>query len=144
MSLSVRKAEPQDSNAICEISRAAMGYACTAELVWDRLCSVDDNREAVYVAELDGNIVGFIHAETYKLLYCEAMVNILGIAVDSQYRRHGAGKALLHQVENWAKSMGINTVRLNSGAARKEAHRFYEAMGYCDRKEQVRFVKALD
>ena len=144
MDLKVRKAELQDSFAICEISRAAMGYACTAELVWDRLCSVDDNREAVYVAELDGTIIGFVHAETYRLLYSEAMVNILGIAVDSQYRRHGAGKALLHQVENWAKSMGINTVRLNSGAARKEAHRFYEAMGYCDRKEQVRFIKALD
>jgi len=144
MNLNVRKAELQDSGAICRISRTAMGYACTVELVQKRLSSVDSSREAVYVAELDGNIVGFIHAETYKLLYYEAMINILGIAVDSQYRRHGAGKALLHQVENWAKSMGINTVRLNSGAARKEAHRFYEAMGYCDRKEQVRFIKALD
>ena len=144
MNLNVRKAIPQDSNAICEISRTAMGYDCTVEIVWNRLCSMDDNREAVYVAELDGTVVGFIHAETYKLLYSEAMVNILGIAVDSQYRRHGAGKALLHQVENWAKSMGINTVRLNSGAARKEAHRFYEALGYMDRKEQIRLIKTLD
>lgn len=144
MNLNVRKAIPQDSNAIREISRTAMGYDCTVEIVWNRLCSMDDIREAVYVAELDGNIVGFIHAETYKLLYSEAMVNILGIAVDSQYRRHGAGKALLHQVENWAKSRGINTVRLNSGAARKDAHRFYEALGYMDRKEQIRLIKTLD
>ena len=144
MNLNVRKAIPQDSNAIREISRTAMGYDCTVEIVWNRLCSMDDNREAVYVAELDGTVVGFIHAETYKLLYSEAMVNILGIAVDSQYRRHGAGKALLHQVENWAKSMGINTVRLNSGAARKDAHRFYEALGYMDRKEQIRLIKTLD
>jgi len=144
MNLNVRKAELQDSGAICRISRTAMGYACTVELVQKRLSSVDSSREAVYVAELGGTVIGFVHAEIYQLLYCEAMVNILGIAVDSQYRRHGAGKALLHQVENWAKSMGINTVRLNSGAARKDAHRFYEALGYMDRKEQIRLIKTLD
>ena len=144
MILKVRKAELQDSNAICEISCAAMGYDCAAELVWNRLCSMDVNRETAYVAELDGTVVGFIHAETYKLLYCEAMVNVLGIAVASQYRRHGVGKALLNQVENWAKSMGINTVRLASGAARKDAHCFYDVLGYRDRKEQIRFIKTLD
>ena len=144
MDLKVRKAELQDSFAICEISRDAMGYDCTVDLVSQRLASMDSKRECVFVAEINGTVIGYVHAETYRLLYCEPMVNILGIAVDSAYRRHGAGKALLAQVESWAKSMEIYTIRLNSGAARKEAHRFYETLGYCDRKEQIRFIKSLD
>ena len=139
----IRKANGQDASAICKISSDDLGYICDVELVSRRLFDLDDRREAVLVVEIDNNVVGYVHAELYKLLYYESMVNILGIAVSSDYRRRGVGKLLLEYVENWAKELGINMVRLNSGGARKEAHAFYRAMGYDSEKEQIRFIKNL-
>ena len=72
------------------------------------------------------------------------MINILGIAVSSDYRRQGIGRALLSRAEDWGNEQGINIVRLNSGGSRKEAHNFYRAMGYNDEKMQVRFLKKIN
>lgn len=139
----IRKANIHDSPAICKISCEGLGYNCTTELVGTRLGNLDTNREIVFVANMDENVVGYVHAEIYNLLYCESMVNILGIAVTASCRRYGAGTALINAVEDWAKSLGIYTVRLNSGAARSDAHAFYRAMGYINEKDQIRFIKDL-
>ena len=139
----IRNANSNDSIAISKISYEDLGYACSIELVAARLDSLDSKREVVFVAELDKIVVGYVHAEIYNLLYAESMVNILGIAVAAAYRKCGIGKALLIAVEEWAKSLGIYTVRLNSGAARSDAHAFYRAMGYNNEKDQIRFIKDL-
>lgn len=140
----IRKAKIKDSFAIGKISCDDLGYECDNELVSYRLSNLDCKKEVVFVAAIDENVVGYIHAAIYDCLYSESMVNILGLAVASEYRRHGAGKSLLSAVENWARDLGINKVRLNSGSNRKEAHEFYRAMGYGNQKEQIRFIKNLD
>lgn len=139
----IRRADTQDSSAICRISCNDLGYECGEEFVFKRLHNLDDNREAVFVAEVDNEVVGYIHAEKYELLYYESMVNILGIAVSSAFRKRGIGKSLLNYTENWAKESGINIMRLNSGITRKEAHDFYRAMGFDSEKEQICFNKKL-
>lgn len=50
---------------------------------------------------------------------------------------------LISETEEWAKSKGIIMMRLNSGAAGKEAHTFYHSLGYDDQKNQLRFTKSL-
>lgn len=140
----IRRATSQDYFAICKICQNDLGYECTSELVLYRLSNLDCKREIVFVAEIDKNTIGYIHAEIYNLLYFESMVNILGIAVLSEYQRHGIGKALLSEVENWAKNLNIKKIRLNSGAKRTGAHSFYRAMGYNSQKEQIRFIKNLE
>ena len=139
----IRKANVQDAHIISRISSDDLGYKCTVELVSGRLINLDDRREVVFVAENDNIVVGYVHAEVYRLLYYETMVNILGIAVSFDYRRRGVGKSLLEYAENWARELEINMVRLNSGGTRKEAHAFYRAMGYDSVKEQIRFLKNL-
>lgn len=140
----IREANIKDAFSIGKISCDDLGYECDDALVSYRLSNLDSKREVVFVAEIDENVVGYVHAETYDVLYSESMINILGLAVASAYRRNGAGKALLLEVENWAKKLGINKIRLNSGSARKEAHEFYRVMGYDSRKEQIRLIKDLD
>lgn len=140
----IREATITDAAAICRISSKDLGYECEERFVKGRLENLDSNREIVFVAELDGNVVGYIHGEVYSLLYWESMVNILGLAVASDCRRQGAGKALMKRVEEWAKERGINEIRLNSGGTRKEAHEFYRAIGFDDEKMQVRFMKEVE
>lgn len=140
----VREATITDSDAICRISSKDLGYDCEELFVKERLEKLDIKREVVYVAELDGAVAGYVHAEVYNLLYFESMVNILGLAVSSECRRQGAGKALMKRVEEWAKERGIKEIRLNSGGSRKEAHEFYRAIGFDDEKVQIRFLKEVE
>lgn len=142
--MDVRKADTNDASAICRICTYDLGYECSEELVSNRLKNIDWSCEAVFAAEIDGVVVGYIHAEIYNTLYFESMINILGLAVSRDHRRQGIGRALITCAENWAKEQGINIVRLNSGISRKEAHEFYKAMGYDNEKMQVRFLKNLD
>lgn len=142
--MNVRKADLNDASAICRICTDDLGYECSEELVSSRLKNIDGSREAVFAAEIDGTVVGYIHAEIYDTLYFASMINILGLAVSRDHRRHGVGRTLITCAENWAKEQGINIVRLNSGSSRKEAHEFYRAMGYDNEKMQVRFLKNLD
>lgn len=139
----IREANEKDAAAICNISSKDLGYACEEQFVLQRLTALDYNREVVFVAEIEGAVAGYVHAEMYNLLYYESMVNILGLAVSSEYRRKGAGKALMQRVEEWAKEKGIREIRLNSGGTRKEAHEFYRAVGFDDEKTQIRFVKGV-
>ena len=44
-------------------------------------------------------------------------------------RSRGAGKALLQAAADWARERGCTHIQLNSGNARKDAHRFYLANG---------------
>lgn len=139
--MNIRKADISDASAICRICTDDLGYKCSEEFVLNRLKNIDGSREAVFVAETDGTVAGFIHAESYKMLYFEPVINILGLAVSRDYRRQGAGRALILCAESWGKELGINAVRLNSGYSRKEAHEFYRAMGFDDEKMQIRFLK---
>lgn len=142
--MTIREADRSDAYSICKICCEGLGYQCSHELVLERLSNLDKKRELVLVAQIEEKVVGYIHAEKYHTLYFDSMVNILGLAVLSDYRRNGAGKALLNHIEHWARGLGINVVRLNSGMTRKGAHNFYRAMGYGNEKEQIRFMKYLD
>jgi len=141
--MTIREADLSDAFSICQISCEDLGYQCSNEFVLNRLNNLDKKREIVFVAEIKDHVVGYIHAEKYNTLYFETMVNILGLAVLADYRRNGVGKALLTHTENWAKELGINFMRLNSGINRKGAHDFYRAMKYDNEKEQIRFMKYL-
>lgn len=142
--MNMRKADINDASVICRICTDDLGYECSEEFVSNRLKNIDGSRETVFAAEINGTVVGYIHAEIYNTLYFASMINILGLAVSRDHRRHGVGRALITCAENWAKEQGINIVRLNSGSSRKEAHEFYRAMGYDNEKMQVRFLKNLD
>jgi len=65
------------------------------------------------------------------------------LVVDQDQRGQGIGKALMDKAEAWARQCGITEVRLRSNVIRKEAHQFYEALGYERIKSQFTFRKAL-
>ena len=140
----IREAIATDIPQMCSIFQKDLGYAeCTQEIVEKKFAGLDAKREAVFVAEVQGRLAGVIHIERYDVLYFPSMSNILGLAVSSDFRRQGIGNALLKRAEQWALDHKINTVRLNSGGTRIQAHQFYRAQGYVGDKTQLRFMKYL-
>lgn len=139
----IRQARIEDYKDICKICCDDLGYNCSEELVKERLKGLDKNNERVLVAVYNGKVVGYLHAQIYKTLYFEELINFLGLAVSKEYRSKKVGTKLVNEIENWAKEKGINKVRVNSGFSRKEAHEFYRSLGYNNEKEQIRFLKCL-
>ena len=139
----IREAIPSDAPANAQISSDVLGYPCTATFVAERLEQMDTQQEVVFVAEVDDQVVGYLHAQIYRTLYMDAMVNLLGLAVLESMQKKGIGRALLEHAEQWAIDHGIFWMRLNSGASRTGAHAFYRTMGYTDEKTQIRFFKQL-
>ena len=139
----IRKIELKDAGELCKICSEEMGYECDSDLVKSKIEKLDSKREAVFVAEEESQLLGFIHVERYDVLYFESMANILGLAVKKDFQKQGLGKALLLAAENWAQENGIHLMRLNSGINRTDAHGFYEHLGYVSEKEQKRFLKRL-
>lgn len=139
----VRAAAICDAGQIAGICREELGYPCDTELVGAKLTRLDPDREAVFVAVINGNMAGFVHVERYDTLYFDTMANILGLAVSADHQHRGIGRALITAAEKWAAENGIKTMRLNSGASRNAAHEFYQLLGYVSEKEQKRFTKKL-
>ena len=139
----IRKYEISDHVDICKICNKELRYNCEKSLVSKQLENLNEDREMVFVAELNARVVGFIHVEKYNVLYLDSMVNILGLAVLSNYQKQGLGRKLIDTAIQWAKEMGIYTLRLNSGINRKEAHQFYRRISFGEEKEQYRFIKNI-
>lgn len=139
----IREVQLSDSKALKEICSKDLGYLCDELLIKKRISNLDTNRECVFVAEINGEVLGFIHVERYDVLYYSSMANILGLAVSQKSRRQGLGKMLIQAAEGWATKNEISELRLNSGVKRKEAHMFYRNLGFNNEKKQLRFIKKL-
>lgn len=144
MDFIIRPCVIDDAQHIYQMNKDEMGYAYSFDDTVKKLEKVllNDNTR-VFVAECDGEVIGYIHSADYQLLYVPPMKNILGIAVSSDYRNRGVGRALLAAVETWAKESGCTSVRLTSGAERESAHAFYKNCGYEFVKQQYNFRKMI-
>lgn len=140
----IREAVPGDAHVLARLNAVAMGYDYPEERTAQKLAAIlQDRRSRVFVAQLEGKAVGYLHLEDYDLLYADNMKNIMGIAVDPDFRRRGIGRQLLAAGEAWAREQGAKGIRLSSGESRKEAHAFYRALGYEGSKLQLNLKKQL-
>src|SRR5450756_667268 len=86
--MQIRPGYSGDLERIDEISRVSLSQAWSRESLQAEL----DNpaRARFLVAEVEGQVIGFIH---WRLVLDEGQ--IMNLAVNPDYRRHGAGRALL-------------------------------------------------
>lgn len=140
----IRPARVTDTQAIQFLSRDCLGYDYQEEQVEIKLEKLlSDPAHRIWIAELDGKAVGYLHASDYDVLYAPHMKNILGIAVHPSCRRQGIGRRLLSALEDWGRETGAKAVRLTSGETRTGAHAFYRSCGYIGEKKQLNLKKQL-
>lgn len=136
-----------DAKEIQRISNFELGYDVDLDIVKKQIEKLtNDNKHNVIIGfenEQTRKIVGFVHAELYESLYMDTGLNILGLAVDSNFQGQGIGKKLMGAIEDYALKNNISFIRLNSNVCRTEAHKFYESIGYICDKTQKRLIKKL-
>ena len=144
----IRSVQVKDAGQIRDLCHQALGYNSTLETVATQIekFNLPDSDHFCFVCEEDqtGHILGYVEAEVYESLYSDAGLNILGLAVFPSAQGRGIGRQLMERVEELAKSKHYAFIRLNSASHRKEAHHFYERIGYEGNKTQKRFLKIMN
>lgn len=147
MEINVRKATAEDYNALCElfdegdalhrdnlphIFQKPDGAAREQDYY---LGLVADENVALFVAEVDEKLVGFVHAIVRDapaipvfVPRCYAIVD--GIVVKSGFQNQGIGKILMDKMQEWAIAGGATTIELNVYEFNETAISFYERLGY--------------
>ncbi|MBO0129501.1 GNAT family N-acetyltransferase [Agrobacterium burrii] len=88
--------------------------------------------ETLYVAELDGEVVGtFQTAILTKLVGRGAKSMVIeAVQTRSDMRGRGIGAVMINYCLEDARRQGVNAAQLTSNMARLDAHRFYERLGF--------------
>jgi ribosomal protein S18 acetylase RimI-like enzyme len=133
MSLTMRRAEPDDISALCSLMEALSGQAISPEQMLNRLKFVAESKvDSLFVCEEDSLIVGLLGFRIRENLEeMSSYGEISAIVVDPDDRRRGVGRFMMDYAEKLAKERGCKGTWLVSGFGReKEAHKFYKQLGY--------------
>ena len=142
----IREIQIRDAQDLEYICRTSLDHDTTAALLKQRIDELSRNnnyRFLVYEEDDGHQILGFLQAEKYNLLYGEDGWTIIALAVSPEARRRGIGRELLSALEAQAVEEGHAFIRLNCNVTRTDAHAFYRQMEYTCDKTQKRFIKVL-
>ena len=121
-----------------------LGYPATAEEMKERFAQIKPAaRHAVFVAELEKKVIGWIHVSVTPLLEVACRAEVNGLIVADGHRSSGAGAKLLDAAEKWAHGKKCKCMSVRSNVIRDRAHAFYERQGYLHIKTQKAFRKPL-
>jgi GNAT superfamily N-acetyltransferase len=84
------------------------------------------------IAEVDGNVVGTLHLVfmrgVARLGATRAQIEAVRIAAGQ--RGEGIGRKMIEAAIEMARERGCSLVQLTTDKTRKDAHRFYESLGF--------------
>lgn len=96
---------------------------------------IADEKAAIFVAEVDGQIVGLAevylrHDEVGPLTMSRAYGYMQSLMVLEAFRGEGRGSQLVAKVEEWASERGASEIRLETWEFAEGPLRFYEGLRY--------------
>ena len=139
MEIFIRRIAEQDAETINALS-IQLGYTMPIEQTLANIRSVLGTKgHNAYVAILENKIIGWIGVAEALQIESAPFCEIRGVIVDEKFRGHGIGKLLIEKVKQWSKETGNKTLRLRCNMIRKEAHLFYQHLGFKEIKEQKVF-----
>jgi len=138
----IRNAEVGDTAAIAELL-GQLGYPSAPDAVETRIARMlSEPGQHVLVAELDGRVVGMGSVIVRHVINNDApFARLASIVVADDRRGEGIGRAIVERAEAIARDAGCFVIEVTSAERRAAAHRFYERLGYAERRR--RFLKNL-
>ena len=138
----IRDAKLTDAPALAALM-CELGYKTTPAEMRRRLKSIlDDVNYRTLVAEVDGKVCGMIGTLAYASYeHNDPSGRILAVVTLANARRRGIGRALIASAEKAFAQKAVTRVSLDTRLTRKDAHKFYESLGY--ERNGWRFVKQL-
>jgi GNAT superfamily N-acetyltransferase len=140
--MKLRSAQVQDADELTRLFEQ-LGYVCTPSELKERIASrVDHIHNEIFVAEVEGAIVGAIAFSTLLPIHEPGKWGLISaLVVNESIRGKGIGDALLAHTEHHAKKSGCTQIELSSSESRKKAHAFYEKNGFVEKRK--RFLRLL-
>ncbi|MGE5614204.1 MAG: GNAT family N-acetyltransferase [Bacillota bacterium] len=136
MDIIIRKAEKKDLPSILllysqpDMDNGEVLDIKAAENIFEKMGQYPDY--SVYVAELNGNIVGtFALAIMDNLAHMGAPSGLIeDVVVLDSLQGKGIGKCMMNYAIGICRDKGCYKVSLSSNLKRERAHRFYEGIGF--------------
>jgi GNAT superfamily N-acetyltransferase len=140
LNVSIRRANREDLVEIIALfaSDTIGGHADTTApdalpdylAAFERIAAIPN--VTLYVAELDGAVVGTFQTTLLTTLSGRGSSNLLIEAVQTRkdMRGRGIGAMMMRFAVDTARAQGLSKVQLSSNKERIDAHRFYERVGF--------------
>jgi L-phenylalanine/L-methionine N-acetyltransferase len=135
--LKIRRAEPDDCEAVYEMFSSPQVYSGTLQLpypskeYWRRRLS--DNPESAHylVGLIDDRIVGMVSIDTFPDRPRRRHAGAIGISVHAEWQGKGVGAALLRAIVDFADNwLNLTRLELEVYADNEAAVHLYERFGF--------------
>ena len=129
----IRRATPVDLPQVIRLNRENLPENYSWDFLRDTLIS---NPESFFVAERDGNIVGYIMCRvefgftSLSGLSLTRKGHVISIAVDSGHRGRGIGRSLMVKAMEGLRGGGCSEVYLEVRVSNAPAIGLYESLGF--------------
>lgn len=99
---------------------------------------LEDPLTFMFVAvEEENRVCGFISCKGQPLIHHEGLVfEIQELIVTSDHQGRGIGKKLIESLKPELSSLGAKSLEVTSNKRRKEAHAFYQSVGFLNSHEK--------
>lgn len=122
----IRHAEPSDYQPIIEVLNEWWGGRQMADML-PKLFFVHF-RPTTFVAESEGDIIGFVSGFVSQTFPQEAYIHFVG--VHPEFRGKGLGKALYERFFAAVEALGVGTVRCVTSPVNRASIAFHSRMGF--------------
>ena len=136
MELRIRLAEQKDFNPLLGLLRQLwpdldLDYKDLSDVY---LKAVDSKAQQLIVGLVDNKVVGFCSLTIKNNLWqAGSLGHVDELVIDKKFRGKGFGKKMIDSITHIAKNLKCKRIELESAFHRKEAHKFYETIGFQNR-----------
>ena len=147
MKVNIRKASAEDYNPLCELfDEIDSLHRDNLPKIFKRpdgpareldyfMGLISGENIGLFVAEVEGNIVGFVHTiiidtPNIPVFVSRRFAIVDSIIIKSGFQHQGFGRLLMDKMQEWSISKGATSIELNVYEFNSNAISFYDRCGY--------------